>query len=405
MHLTRVTSLCALALLTAAVNAPAIAQSRFGVSTLKPPFLGKLQANQLIDNQNRVFASVSHYRSAGFAFDYDGRLRWVTNYDDYPSIWAASTSASLSPTKLLNIKYLSVVGISQQGSKMLVEQPISLTDSATRVSVVYDTASRQPVNYVVNGIASANLGSRSPASSVNDQGWAAGSITTTIDAIGRTQTVAARWRPGQAAQLLQMLPDMTGSSAASINAAGEVAGEVAQTLPDGRTISRAAKWRVDGTLQILDTSAEGGSSAKSIADNGTVLVVRFIPRGGSGAGDTSLALHTAGGQVQVLPTTTPDADGYRTHLVGHHSLSPDGDTVVGSLYLFGPNAQQGAQRAFIFKDGVMSDLTAYATARGVKLPSGEHLSAATSVNAQGSITTGYDTADGKFMALKLTAQP
>lgn len=109
--------------------------------------------------------------------------------------------------------------------------------------------------------------------------------------------------------------------------------------------------------------------------------------------------------MQVLPTTTPDGDGYRTHQVGHASLSPDGDTVVGSLYLFGPNAQQGSQRAFIFKDGVMSDLTAYATARGVKLPSGEHLSAATSVNAQGAITTGYDTADGKFIALKLTAQP
>src|SRR5690606_20898406 len=42
-------------LLAAGLHAPASAQSRYALSTLKPPFLGMVEANHFIDSQNRVF--------------------------------------------------------------------------------------------------------------------------------------------------------------------------------------------------------------------------------------------------------------------------------------------------------------------------------------------------------------
>lgn len=391
-------------LLAASMHAPAAAQSRYTLSTLKPPFLGKVEANQFIDSQNRVFASVAYYRSAGFVFDNNWRLTWQTFYDPYPAMWSGSSATSLSPSKLLNNKVLNVVGISRKGSKLLMDQPLEpgSPDAATRTASVYDTSSRQALNYIVNGVLGSTLGTRVSVYSVNDQGWVAGAITSTIDDIGRTLTRAARWRPGQAAELLQMPTDAVGSAALSINAAGDVAGEVQQATAGGGTVTRAAVWRLDGSLVLLETPPGAQASAKSIADNGTVLVLQTAPLG-NGLADTSLSLH-ANGQVQALPSVAGDTAGQFFHVVTHDSLSPDGDTVVGVRYLNDFSAPRGSQRAFIYKDGTTHDLTSHASAKGVKLPAGAHLTAAMGINAQGSMAAGYEAA-GRFVAVRLTAVP
>jgi len=391
-------------LLAAGLHAPASAQSRYALSTLKPPFLGMVEANHFIDSQNRVFASVAHFRSAGFALDNNWRLIWQTNYDPYPSVWSGSSATSLSPSKLLNNKTLNVVGVSRNGSKLLVDHPLvpGGADAATRTASVYDTVSRQPLSYIVNGVNASTLGTRVSVHSVNDQGWVAGAITTTVDDMGRTMTRAARWRLGQAAEILQMPTDMVGSAALSINASGDVAGEVQQATTGGGTVTRAAVWRSDGALVLLETPPGGHASGKSIADNGKVLVVQTVQRG-NGLADTILSLH-ADGQVQVLPPVAGEAAGQYFHVVTHDSLSPDGDTVVGVRFLNDRSASRGSQRAFIYQAGVTHDLSSHASTKGVKLPSGAHLTAAMGVNAQGSVAAGYE-ASGKFVAVRLTAVP
>lgn len=394
--LTRRVSLCATVLVFVGLHTAAMAQSRLLVSTLKPPYLGKLEANQLIDNQNRVFAYLSYYDGIGLEFGFGGsKTRWVTKYQAFPASWPASTSASLSPTKLLNTKYLRVVSLSRNGSKLLINQTTPGT------MAVYDTATRQPLSYVVNGNAVSNLGPGAQANGVNDQGWVAGAVTPVPFSIDNNQILAARWRPGQAVEMLPLPHGMTHASASCINAAGEVAGWVGQLNASGYIVRRLAKWGVDGTVQMLDASPPGGYDIVSIADNGTLLVVGSAQRT-DGREYSTLTLLAPNGSTQALPIAN---DRNFSFNVGPHHLSPDGDTVIGSSQGSYGTSQYGIFRAFMFKDGVMNDLTTYATARGLKLPAGTHLSTVTSVNAQGTIAAGYKAADGKYVALKLTPAP
>jgi hypothetical protein len=401
-RLPRLAALCAATLVCAGLHTAVMAQSRFTVSTLKPPSLGKLEANQIIDNQNRVFSFLKYYDGIGLEFGFGGsQTRLVTKYQAYPATWPATTSASLSPTKLINTKSLRVTSLSRNGGKMLVNQTITQAQRTFFAPAIFDTATRQPLSYVINGSAATNLGEGAEASSVNELGWVAGAMRPVPFVIGNDQILAARWRPGQAVEMLPMGPGMTQSAATSINSAGEVAGWVGTPNADGLIVRRPAKWGVDGALQLVNPSSQGGYQLVSIADNGTVLMVGYKLRI-DGTDYTTLTLVAANGAAQNLPiASSQDAD----PLIGHHSLSPDGDTVVGITYAVGVFPRQPSARAFLFKDGVMHDLTTYATARGLKLPTGARLMAATSVNAQGSITAGYDTADGKFVALKLTAVP
>jgi len=362
------TALAALSLpLSAMWIAPAQAQSRYAMTTLKAPTLGKTDSNLFMDAQNRVLGFAGYFKSAGFALDPSGsgRVVWVTSYNSYLSSWPASTAASVTSTKLFTTIFqtLPIDDVSPDGSKLLVKQ-------TNYQPSVYDTASKLVVANPGGGLQTPPLGQRSSANVVNNQGWSAGfaEFTRTVNGETLFRYQAMRWRLSQGETLSTDTTRFLGSYAAAINSLGEVAGEV-DTDVDNRLFTHAAVWDVNGVLRVLDETPGHLTRAAAIADNGTV----------------------------------PGA----TFTVAHpRSLSADGSTVVGAWARPPAPGQGPVFRAFIHKQGLTQDLTDLAKAKGVKLPTGAYFNGAYSVNKQGAILASYVDAKGlNPVQVRLTPVP
>ncbi len=388
----------ALATLTG-LCAPVQAQSRYAMTTLKPPTLGKTDSNLFIDAQDRVLGFAGYFKSAGFALDPSGsgRVVWVTTYNSYLSTWPTSTAASVASSKLFTTLFqsLPIDDISPDGSKMLIKQ-------SNYQPSVYDTASKQVVANPGGGLQVPPLGQRSSANVVNGKGWSAGFAEQTRTVNGETlyRYQAMRWRLSQAEPLSTDATLYLGSYAAAINAQGEVAGEV-DTDVVNRVFTHAAVWDVNGALRVLDDTPGHLTRAAAIADNGTVLVERTVVSGDK-PGLLGLELHANGQITVVLPPTT--GGGFAT--ANKHSLSPDGSTVVGAFALPAGAGQGQVLRAFIHKQGLTQDLTELAKAKGVKLPTGAYFNWASGINSQGTILATYVDAIGlNPVQVRLTPVP
>lgn len=372
------------------------AQSRYAMTNLRPPFLGAVGNEFYIDSQNRVLGVAKYFKSATYGPDVlggSGEWRLVINYNSYFSAWPASTATSEWPDKLFtnHPESLATQSVSPDGSKVLWP----LVDYRP---VVYDTKTRQAIYSPGGGLQEPPQGQRTLATAVNNGAWAAGYAETGFNAAGQMLTRAARWRaPNSTAELLSLDTNrFLSAEGLSINTSGVVAGVVNEEV-DGMLVTHAAVWDAQGALRLLDETPGHLTRAVAIADNGTVLVERAVPEEDPSA--VKLELHS-NGQVRVLSHPTPGAIFFQPT---HQSLSPDGDTVVGTVVL--TQAAEPTIRAFIDVNGQTQDLTTLLRTKGVTLPSGNYFDAVQGVNAAGAMVASHVDASGKRTYVRLTPRP
>lgn len=366
-----------LAIALAGTIAAAQAQSSYALTKLSEPFLGKhdIHGNAgQIDSQNRVTATGRYV--SGFTLYSWGQNPGFT-YTNYVSRWPASTAASVSPSKLIT-QAGSFSHQSPDGSK------IFLILSA-KPGHYYDTAKRQFVEVPAPGN-SAHWG----VNAVNDSGAMAGIDYDNQGIAPATGTRALRWTPGTAApEVLPMGSEFDRSSASFINREGDVVGKVEKV--EAR-LSRAVVWRESGAFEVLNNEPDTFSSPLGVTDSGDVLIWKEKV----GTSESIYAL-VSNGVTKTIAAPNPGDQ------LSRITINANG-VVVGTVTQ--PSAPEGfRERGFIWKDGVFTDLTAWVTAKGLKLPQGAVISVAWQINAQGSILASLREANGTTSVVRLTAKP
>lgn len=217
---------------------------------------------------------------------------------------------------------------------------------------------------------------------MNNLDWVAGRDTAT-----NLRDVAAVWRNGAVTQL--DLGGFNESGARGINDAGMVVGYVARDQPPPNANGIApdyfpAVWTNDRLSWVGDESLK------------TVQAL--------GVNKAGQALLTNGQASYLL------ANGVLTPIVGSSSTSR-----VYALALNNQGTVVGCRRepgyhnvhfGFIWKNGVMTDLSAELAAKGVTLPAGVALGCPVAINDSGSILAFYQkTADNTVTWFRLNARP
>lgn len=338
---------------------PASAQSSYVLSKLSAPFLGRLSTASCIDDSHQVFGEAQYYRRTVFSWTAPG---FVTEYYDRAVRWPASKASSVSPVKLSERG-----GISHYSSRCgkLAAQGI-LVNLATGQETVLPTGNGQP-----------NWTGAKP----NEAGvvlWDAGTWTQAGGTVALPSGGHARI-----------------GTIGGINNRGDVAGYVDA---DEQGQSRAAVW-LDRQLQVIDPRPDVISVAEAINDQRQV-VIKSYPR---------------------FPTTSPDVTSSlaRWHNGVLTPLLPAGDTrfmaepVINNrgviMGCVGPSGSQtchwGTGRAFIWREGVLQDLTDLVRAKGAALPSGAVLIAVQALNDAGSFVARMRTPNAQDTVVRLTAVP
>lgn len=380
------------------------AQSSYVMTTLKPAVSSKpLTAwggAWEIDQAGRVVADATWLTGYGFS---PTALAFGPVYGTFAARWPASTAASVSPAKLFP-NANGVAALSPDGQKLvLVNGP-----------VLYDTVAKR------------TLGSMAPKSpaihSVNN----AGVVTTesgTYVGVGDANALPAAtvlvshgftWSPTQGYKALAEGSNL-GSVAHAINSTNVMAGAV--TVGGQPFAHQAALW-VGGALKVLPQAADTVSVAFQINDKGQAL----IRRGAMAACSVFQGYRRC--QVPATAVFLRSDTGAETAL-----LAPGGERsvatarlnnvgVVVGRYIVGasPGEPQltpvawgalatATDRAFIWQDGVFSDLTAWVTSKGLALPAGAVLIDALAINDKGSIVAQLQAADKTTSFVRLTAKP
>jgi hypothetical protein len=348
------------------------AQSSYVLTKLSEPFLGKLGAAGQIDSQNRDTATV-YYVSGYKVFQWGAPPGYT--YTSYVSRWAASTAASVTPSKLIS-QSDTFRHQSPDGNKVIV----SLNDKQ-----YYDTVKRQFVT-IPAPIAS----ERWDVSGINDSGAMAGTTFVTLPNQATQSVRALRWMPGASApEMLPIGSEFNHSTSSFINRNGAVLGTVGVV---GSGQSRTAIWRESGAFDVLNSEPDTNLAPLGMTDSGDVLVwitntnthVQSFAVISNGVAKT-IAAPNAGDSL--FPTAINAAG-----------------VVVGTINQ--PSAPEGFRdRGFIWKDGVLTDLTAWVTSKGLKLPQGTVIAGPWQINAQGSILASLRDASGKITLVRLTAKP
>lgn len=367
----------ALAFLAGTAAPAALAQSSYALTKLSAPFLGQANAIGQIDSQNRVTASVGYLSGFNLAAIFGGSPSDQWAYSMFVSRWPASTATSVSPAKVL-AQPDHFGGQSRDGSKVLLQSDGHIYyDSVRRLRVSVPPPTTPFGSWTVRGI--------------RDDGAMVGQAhNPPATPLGGSTWHPLYWAPGGASPVaLPFDPAYHSASAHLINARGDVAGEAQEA---GSNLGRAALWRASGTMQVLDLTPGMASRTVALTDTGDVLVLSYRP----GDGQNFFTVVRDGVTRQVAPPNQED-------MLTAYDMNASA-TVVGTLaprQVF--DGQQN--RAFIWKDGVLSDLTAWVKARGLRLPAGAVISAAWSINAEGSILAMMREADGKASMVRLTARP
>jgi uncharacterized membrane protein len=159
--------------------------------------------------------------------------------------------------------------------------------------------------------------------------------------------------------------------------AGYQGGRVLGLNAHGDLHPTAVRWTAAGA-ELLPALGGQASSALALSDQGHVLKAASSYGIGPTVGEPSRAL-----VVKGLNQWSVGLNGRDTALV------------------FTP----AQSRAFIWKDGVMSDLTTLVASKGVKVSAGAAFVNAVSINAKGSMVAEYIDAAGKYALVRLTAKP
>lgn len=395
-----------LAALTATTSAQA--QSSYSMTVLRQNTSRLLVEGLLIDSQDRVLTSLSYFDHYAWHItnQFPTQYALLPEYKRFPARWPASTLSSVSPTKVIKTEN-DVAFASPDGNKLYLL-------SYTTTTGVYDTLTGKtlPVDGQAKAVNSAGaiVGDR-----VRE--GATPQTTSTDETSG-----AALWVPNKPRQDLALPSPYVGARAIAVSEKNVVVGEV---FEPGTLRSRAARW-VNGTLEVLvdPSSAVEASYATAVNDAGHVLVAHQAfsivsssvdPITGQQVierkfGPDRYSVVFNGTDVPIT-STTPGAQAVA------NGMNASG-TVVGrvspTLWYFGgfqhrsngiPMWPLDGSRAFIWKNGVMTDLTTLMASKGVKVAAGAVFIDAVSINDKGSIAAVYRDKSGTSSLVRLNAKP
>lgn len=406
------TGFAAPALLLAAAWLPfaAQAQSSYTLTTLKSP--NSLAAMPLrLDNQNNVLGN------AYYAYKIDAAGRngvstplfggLATYYMSTMTTWLAGTASTVSARRMTS-DYIDMKAASQDGrfvgTRGLV-YAVSGGSAKLRSTSYLDAIDGRQVTAVDTGDQTRTLSN-------------AGNLATTVilfDGPGAGLRRATWWEGVTPVGHFMGLGNFLGSHVVSLSPDEVVAGYVYPALPGAM---RAAIWK-GGALQVLEQQADRGSVAQQVNAAGQVLAcvgdarVTTITYDANNSVTSSVysrlrpVVFSAGQEREVQPPVAGLS-------VTARAMNAQG-TVVGR---YGPTAAYtglespanchatdfAGNRAFIWRDGVSTDLTAWVAAKGLKLPTGAVLVDAIDINDQGSILASMQS--GKTLSyVRLNARP
>lgn len=378
------------------------AQSSYSMTTLG---LGTAYQNQpsspttaWIDSQERVWSNLSYYEgrklvavwgTGGSLFPF--KWVWRDTFTTYP-VRHAGTGTTLAASKL-----------STKSGMLHVVSPNGQRAYLTPVGALTPVSPSPAVTVEAGGMVLA----------MQDSGAYTGRLAKT-DA-----SAPALWVPGQARQDLPVPTGYRGGVGLALNTRNEVAGAVfTQTY----LVPQAAVWQ-QGQLTVLDATANQGSFATGISELGHVLVVNYpytvqpndtaTPTFNASRGPSTYTVFYNGQRLGLscpaaLPRALATAISPSGLVVGHCTANP-GDTFVSTELLpvtTQPNPPTEAyyqSKAWIWKNGVGTELASYLTARGVKLPTGLVLRYVLAVNAKGSMVVETLNASGQSGLVRFTA--
>ena len=180
-------------LLLACLHAGAQAQSSYAMTTLKPPTLGKSSGQALLDSQNRATGTAGYLAGPDlFAFFFTKAVQG--SYTDYVSRWSASTSSSLTPSKLYS-QTASLRGMSPDGNNVVV--------SGVPSAMIYNVVSAKAVTLppLESSSAATCINAYFNTYAVNDAGAAASYCAVAQEAGAApnapARSRAVRWLPGK----------------------------------------------------------------------------------------------------------------------------------------------------------------------------------------------------------------
>jgi hypothetical protein len=385
----------AVSLLLALSASAAQAQSSYTLSVLKAPsspYAMPLASQWAIDSSQQVTGPAwwfTTYNLNPITF------KLVASYDRYVTRWAASTSSSVSPTKLYTKQWDVASSVSPNGRKVVLTYTRQLYDATARTAVPTDPAAGMTAGVTNDGVIAVNV-----PRGIDLQA----PLSPTFS--------PATWRQGAG---LVMLPQgqAGGGVVSAINASGTVAGAV---LDGVTSVAHAALWSA-GALQLLPEVPGQASQVLGLNDPGQALLMRArvsCPLPGQQGCTYSpglLSVRTNGQEQAVDPG--PGRAILRALIngsgvvVGHTELLT-GQEVDGGQFApggLGYSSGNGSGRAFIWANGVFSDLTTVVAGKGAKLPSGAILTNVLALNDQGSLVAVMKASDGVLSVVRLTAKP
>jgi uncharacterized membrane protein len=335
-------------------------------------------------------------------------------YNTYAVRWPASTAASVSASKLTGTQTGALRAASTDGNTIVVDGQFMVYSTATGKK----TATLYPPK-LAGTLAVVNI----PIMvGIGNGGTAA--LNYALVELGYTpepqEERAGLWKTGSDGQTLPF-GGYVGARAVSVNGQGQVAGVVYE---QGLPTQRAAVW-TNGALTVIDHAPGRGSAALAVNQAGQVLLrtspvtvdsdtlidgygnpfvytrLRYsAPSYVVSLNGVETPITPSNGQV-VVPSAL-NAAGVVVGRMGAVGVD-NGYYTPSPLTLATLDAVPG--RAFIWKNGVTTDLTTLVASKGVKLPTGAVLDDAIAINDQGSIVAKMRAANGTLSFVRLTAKP
>jgi hypothetical protein len=391
---------CAATLALAAGGAQA--QSGYTLTALKGPNSQAITP-LVLDAQNNVLGTAYYYSGIGVA-SFPGTSLAVplfgglaTFYDPAPSRWAATTATTVTPKRIGTFTG-QLSSASDDGSKLLVA--MRLLDSSSG-QILADFTGAQ-----IAGQTPVQLSPTYRSHVVANDG------RVLFNANGGQLGTGVWQGSGLSGQLL---PGAGGSPTYGETMRGDVvAGNVTESVL--APVQRAAVWRA-GQLTVVDKQAGRGSSAQRVSASGHVLMCVMDTATGTGNGayapysrPRSVVQQPDGTEQEV--TALQAGQGARAWamnasgtVVGRMGAGGSGGVLTPSPYYCPPVGDTATSRAFIWRNGVTTDLTTWVTSKGVKLPTGAVLADAFDINDAGSILAIQRASNGTLSYVRLTAKP
>jgi hypothetical protein len=387
------------------------AQSSYSMSTLA---LGTAYQNQpqlpyaaWIDAQDRVWSNLTYYEGKKLVtiwFPGSGvfpvQWRWEDTFNTYP-VRHTGSGTTVAATKLSS-KRGNVFVVSPNGQRAYLTPTGTLTPVSPSPAVTVEAGGE--------------------VLAMQDSGAYTGRLAESAavpPVYVALSYFPALWVPGQPRQDLPVPAGFRGGVGRALNTRNEVAGAVF-TSPN--LVPQAAVWR-QGQLTVLDGAANQGSFATGLSELGHVLVVSYpytevpgntaTPSYQATRGPSSYSVFYNGQRLGLncpaaLPHARASAISPSGLVVGQCSANLGGTSVStefppATLQPDPPNESYSSGQAWIWKDGVGTDLASYLAARGVKLPTGLALRFVLAVNAKGSMVVLTVNASGQQGLVKFNA--